>query len=673
MNFLYPFFLIAGIAIVAPIIIHLFNFKKYKKVFFPDIRFLKEIQEQTQKSSKLKHLLVLLSRIAAILFLVAAFAQPFFSKDKEKISNTPKAISIYIDNSFSMGIEKNGLSVLDIAKTKASEVIQKLNDADKVQILTNDFGFGENRFLEKNEALRFLSTISISPISKSPYSIIEKQKLLLSSEAAFQKQIIYISDFQKSSFPAQMKTEDSIKKFFVIAANYSTNNISIDTAYFETPAIAINEENPLKVKIKNNSEEEVSTTINLNVNNQLKSVSNVHLKPKETKYEVIQYTPSNAGSQNIALYLNDYPMTFDDTFYVSAKLNASYSVAVLNQSNSNPFLSAVFRPNLQFKSVHFQVDHFNLSLLSDYSLVILNSVTNMSEPLMNALNQHLNNGGNVLCFAPTSRQLGNINSFLNKCASCSYAQFDTSKIYVSSFAKSHELFKDLFVKIPENIDLPIAYHHYEINSSSLSGEQKLFSFSNGTSFLSSFSVGNGKLYLCASSAESNASTFPKSYWFLPLIYKMAYSAVPNTINALTINKNPQLLIPNNKINDKTVYHLVSQQFDAIPEQRTFGNKMLININNAITQAGFYTLKQANANDTLSVAINYDRDESDLSYWNIDELKKMTHLKNAEWINSNANISETIFDLQNGIPLWKVCISLVLLFLLIEMGLIRFMK
>ena len=72
---------------------------------FPDIRFLKELQEQTQKQSQLKHLLILASRILAILALVAAFAQPFFSKDADKVQQGPKAISIYIDNSFSMGIE----------------------------------------------------------------------------------------------------------------------------------------------------------------------------------------------------------------------------------------------------------------------------------------------------------------------------------------------------------------------------------------------------------------------------------------------------------------------------------------------------------------------------------------------------------------------------------------
>ena len=215
MNFLYPLFLIAASAIAIPIIIHLFNFKKYKKVLFPDIRFLRELHEQTQKHSKLKHLLILACRILALLFLVQAFAQPFFEKDKDKMNQAPKAVSFYIDNSFSMGIEKNSLSMLDVAKGKAKEIIESYGDNDKIQILSNDFGFNENKFLTKNEALRFLSTIQLSPKSKKTLSILEKQKQLLSTEAAYQKQIIFISDFQKSQFATDITSSDSIKKIFI--------------------------------------------------------------------------------------------------------------------------------------------------------------------------------------------------------------------------------------------------------------------------------------------------------------------------------------------------------------------------------------------------------------------------------------------------------------------------
>lgn len=673
MNFLYPLFLIAASAIAIPIIIHLFNFKKYKKVLFPDIRFLRELHEQTQKHSKLKHLLILACRILALLFLVLAFAQPFFEKDKDKMNQAPKAVSFYIDNSFSMGIEKNSLSMLDVAKGKAKEIIESYGDNDKIQILSNEFGFNENKFLTKNEALRFLSTIQLSPKSKKTLSILEKQKQLLSTEAAYQKQIIFISDFQKSQFATDITSSDSIKKIFISVNASSRNNMSIDTAYFETPFIVMNEDNPIQVKLKNNSDDELSTSLTLKVNKQLKNVANITLKAQENSIHTIPFTPSGAGTQNVELFINDYPVTFDDTFYMAGKVNASYTVLIINQNNSNAYLSSVFKPGIQFKVDNFQAATVNTSLFKNYSLIILNGVSTLSDALSTSLIQYVNGGGSILNFAPVNTSTSGINNFLSKCAGCSYSQFDTAKLNVSSYNKSHELFRDLFVKAPDNIDLPLAYKRFNISANALSSEQKLFTFSNGDAFLTQFRVGNGQLFVCASSAESNASTFPKSYWFLPLIYKMAFSNQTNSINALTINKNPNLFIPNDKMSDKTIYHLRKDDLDAIPEQRASGNKMLININNAVSHAGFYSLLLPDAADSTSIAINYDRSESLLEYWQMQDLKNSAKLKNAEWLTESNSSAASINELQHGIPLWKVCIILALLFLLTEILLIRFLK
>src|SRR3989344_2721824 len=108
MSFTYPAFLFALSAIAIPIIIHLFNFRKFKTVYFSNVRFLKEVKQETQAKSRLKHLLVLASRILAISFLVFAFSQPFIPAENNKIPLGDKTISIFIDNSFSMeAINKN--------------------------------------------------------------------------------------------------------------------------------------------------------------------------------------------------------------------------------------------------------------------------------------------------------------------------------------------------------------------------------------------------------------------------------------------------------------------------------------------------------------------------------------------------------------------------------------
>ena len=99
--FLYPAFLWALMAISIPVIIHLFNFRRYKKVYFTNVKFLKELQHESKSKSRLKEILILIARCLAIASLVFAFSQPIIldklatSLDKGAIAKQ-RAISIRI-------------------------------------------------------------------------------------------------------------------------------------------------------------------------------------------------------------------------------------------------------------------------------------------------------------------------------------------------------------------------------------------------------------------------------------------------------------------------------------------------------------------------------------------------------------------------------------------------
>ncbi|HMX40777.1 MAG TPA: BatA domain-containing protein [Saprospiraceae bacterium] len=66
MSFVFPAFLAALAVLAIPIIIHLFYFRRFKKVYFTNVRFLKEVKEETSNRQKLRNLLVLLMRCLAI-------------------------------------------------------------------------------------------------------------------------------------------------------------------------------------------------------------------------------------------------------------------------------------------------------------------------------------------------------------------------------------------------------------------------------------------------------------------------------------------------------------------------------------------------------------------------------------------------------------------------------
>jgi len=673
-NFVFPAFLIALALLAIPVIIHLFNFRRFKKINFPDIRFLKEIKEDTNRRSQLKKLLILASRMLALLAAILAFAQPYFSKDGEKVSDRSNAVSIYIDNTYSMGLEKNSIPLLEMAKEKARDIVNSFEETDRFQILGNEFAPQESRFYTQKEALEELSRMQLSAKPRKAKVVLEKQRKLLSTEPGSNPLIAYISDFQKNAFPSSTNTSDTIQKYFIPIDTDGTSNISIDTARLESGGISLQQNNKIAVRLQNHGQATRQTAVTLEVNGQIKSVVNAEVPARAKKTDTLSFTPSRAGIQKMKIYLNDHPMVFDDTFYIAGKVVSNYSVLILNQSNANAYLNSVFKPNAQFKVDNNNVSSFNADLLNNYSLVILNSCTAIPPTLIESIDNFVRNGGGLMVFAPSSPQKGNINSLLGKLSGSSLTDFSTEKSYVTSFSKSHPIFADIFDKVPENVDLPNVFKHHRISTASLTAQQKLFTFSNGDAFLNSYSVGAGKFYLCASSADKTSSSFPSSYWFLPVIYKMAYSNRQGDLHSYSIGDGRSMRIKSSRSSsDKGVYHMRNGQQDIVPAQRASGQQIVLDPTGNVKQAAIYSLYIPGSKDSLSAGINYSRTESELDYWNLKELRGLSKLKNATWLDFNEQAGNTLNTLNKGTPLWKVCIIFALIFLLIEILLIRFLK
>ncbi|GAL72855.1 BatA domain-containing protein [Jejuia pallidilutea] len=100
MQFKYPELLYALFLLVIPLIVHLFQLRKFEKVPFTNVAFLKSVAIKTRKSSQLKKWLTLITRLLLFAAIIFAFSQPYFSKNNT-LNKTTETV-IYLDNSFSM-------------------------------------------------------------------------------------------------------------------------------------------------------------------------------------------------------------------------------------------------------------------------------------------------------------------------------------------------------------------------------------------------------------------------------------------------------------------------------------------------------------------------------------------------------------------------------------------
>ncbi len=674
MNFLFPLFGLAALCIVIPIIIHLFNFKKFKKVYFSDVRFLQEIKQETNKKRSLKHFLILASRIAAILSLVLAFMQPFLG-EKDSMQKGPKCISIFIDNSNSMLAQNKNIPLLALAKNKAINIIKQCGQADQFQILTQDFKASENKILDKQQALQAINNISISGQSKSVNTVLQLQQNTLSTNGALQKAIIYISDFQKNKTPLPISFKANYNTYFLPINNEQPNNICLDSVWFENPSLQTNETQNLKARIINYNEDKgINTALQLVNNGQIKSVKNINLSAAETQIVDIPYTTNQAGQQQIQLQLTDYPISFDDTFYIGANVAANYSVLLINDGINNPYLSTVFKTGNSFRTDNANTNSIKPKQFDNYSLIVLCNLNNINTNLYTEIERFINAGGNVLVFPSNNISLNNYNETIGKLSGLLFSALDTTKLQVNNVNQEHSAIKELFDKIPDNVELPKSNKHYPFKSGTFNQEQKIFSFANGDAFLTQIKLGNGSIYYCASAADVQSSNFTNSYWFLPILFKIGYNSATQPINAYTLGAPKNIFLKAYGEQDNMLYHLTNKTWDAIPQQFNSNGKVAINFANAAQYAGLYNLMVPAINaSNLVIGLNYNRQESNLAAWPSSDLKAKLGMTNGSVILDEATINTSLKNNTDNKNFWRWCLLSALLFLFIEVLLIRFLK
>ena len=100
MQFKHPEILYFLLLLVIPLLVHLFQLRRFKKEYFTNVKLLKELQIQTRKSSKIKKWLLLATRLLLLACLIIAFAQPFFNA--KDTTNKGNELNILLDKSFSM-------------------------------------------------------------------------------------------------------------------------------------------------------------------------------------------------------------------------------------------------------------------------------------------------------------------------------------------------------------------------------------------------------------------------------------------------------------------------------------------------------------------------------------------------------------------------------------------
>src|ERR1043166_8016021 len=101
--FLHPLYLLGLAAASLPILIHLLNRRRLKRIQFPAVRFILLSQKRISRSYRLRHWLLLALRTLAIILLALLLANPIFQTGAGLFAGSgPVSLVILLDNSLSM-------------------------------------------------------------------------------------------------------------------------------------------------------------------------------------------------------------------------------------------------------------------------------------------------------------------------------------------------------------------------------------------------------------------------------------------------------------------------------------------------------------------------------------------------------------------------------------------
>jgi hypothetical protein len=683
MMFVYPAFLWALAAVSIPIIIHLFNFRRYKKVYFTNVKFLKEIQHQSKSKSRLREILVLFFRCLAICCLVLAFSQPII-KDRNTVIINPgaKAISIYLDNSYSMeNVNKQG-PMLEVAKTKAKEIVKAFSNGDKFQIITNDFEGRHQRFNSKEDVLNIIDEIKISSSVRFFSDVFKRQAEFLKSSNLVNKNLFAISDIQKSTFNLnEINNDTSVKLTLVPLMANETNNLYIDSCWFESPLQQKGFIQKLHAKIVNNGNAIIEIgSAKLNLNNKQIAISSFSVEANSTTEIKFTFECKQEGINYGSIKIEDYPITFDDELFFAFNSKVNISVCVINgkDQNSENSITNLFKSDSLFKTTIFSEQAIDFSMFKTSDVIFLNQMSELSSGLMTELLKFSEVGGAIVFIPSQYLSLINFNQSLSAFNLPNFIISDSSSLKVDKIESASKFYSGVFEKINDRMNLPTITKHFKLQTYSKMDFEGILTLQNSDVFLGESKKNNATVYLITSPLNEKCTNFSKHALFVPTLYQICFNSVKALPLFYNVSSNVLINIKNDiTLKDQPVHiKQVSGDFDIIPESRLINNSLSLFPHNQINVPGFFEVLR---NNTLLIplAFNYSRKESDLNCLNNEQLNKIINDKtfaNINIIENTANeLTSFIQQGTEGKRLWKLFIILTLLFIAAEVAILRLLK
>jgi hypothetical protein len=642
MQFKHPEILYFLFLLVIPILVHLFQLRRFKKEYFTNVRFLKELSIQTRKSKKKKKWLLLITRMMLLAAIIIAFAQPFFqAKDKQ---NTTNEMYIVLDNSFSMQAKgKKG----ELLKRAVQDLLENTPENQTFSLITNSETFWNTDIKSIQKEVQNLT------YSALPFQLESAMAKIKSRKTPFNKDVIIITDALGLEQKQLKSINSNFNTYFINPEAEQKNNISIDSVFIYQN---LNDFYEIGVKLTSYGEQKNAIPIALYNENKLIAKTLVKF---ETEENTINFTIPKKDF-NGYVSINDNSLSYDNTFYFSISKPEKTSVISIGKSEKSGFLSRIYTPS-EFNYSNSTIETLDYNSIEKQDVIVLNEVEKIPQALETNLKSFVEKGGNLVVIPSNENATSDLNRFLGMFGKIQFGALQNANKLVTKIAFQHPLFQSVFEKKIVNFQYPNTKQSFGVASPN----PPVLSFEDQSVFLTALQNQISAVYVFSAPINKVNSNFQNSPLVVPIFYNMAQNAQKTAVNAITIGENQPFLVDTNLLKDEIV-NVKNANEKFIPIQQSLNNKVKLLFNEYPTIAGnFGVYKQENLIQNIS--FNYNRSEGNLA------LVNSNLLSDYKVVNSIDIVFNSLLSDRSNNEIWKFFVLLTLLFVVLEVVIQKFIK
>ncbi len=651
---------------------------------------------ESRSRNRIRNWLVLLMRLAAMACIILAFAEPMWPTEDGEDNSGQKRVSIYMDTSPSMELEGRNGPMLEAAKNGALALVESHAATDQFHVVSSSFDPSDRRWLNKEEALERIASVQPGHAAPNIRDVLFHQQEFLSDTDGKQRLAYLFTDLQQSSHTmtgeAAGMVDSTLFVRFVTQAAQPKVNIRVDSAWFDAPMRLIGRSEVLNVRISHDAQRPVDDLpLSLSINGRKAAIGSYRIVPGLTTDTVLRFRHEESGPVHAMVSTTDAPVTFDDALHVGYNVAENVKVVLVQGRESTPAeqvaLGRLFGDAALHEVQSMEAAALDYASLDAADLIVLQGVRDPSNGLVAALLRNVSSGKSLMMLPPAEALGTGWDELLVGLGAHGVADWMTSEepVRLGKLHHDHPLFAGVFARAPRRVDLPTV-RGWHARSPTGSLERSLISFADGREFLTTGLKGLGRYHFCAAPFDPKWSNLAQHALLVPTALRMAETSRATGLQQFTAGSDVAVLLQG--LDRATGAGLALRPAAGDAAERLLlesgtvpgGVEVYLPLRDAVPGPYFIESIAAAGNngDSVSVVmalgINPARGESDLSIWDVEDWKQA--LTTEGWRRSDV-ISSDVEDLvqevevlEAGQPLWLSLVTLSLLFLLIEMTLLK---